>query len=149
MIVDLLTALGWIGIYSVFDILLVENLFKPTNIYAQPGYDPGPYADMYHVALWALLFPATTLTAFGLSRKSLYSFLLFLGGWEDILYFWLQLKSVPQEIEWLPFTPTDVHLYARALASLGISLGVDDEVQKTVQDLARQIATIQPRAAMS
>ena len=113
-------ALGWIVLWAVYDILMVEYYFKPVNIWAQPGYTRlwSKYLDVYLLATWWILFPVTTYAAFGLSWASVFVAVMFLSGWEDVLYFWLQRKPVPRTIDWLPLTPTSWHLYARAAGGL-------------------------------
>lgn len=104
----------WTGLWTAYDIVIVEKVFAPLNGWA--------YIRWYHWATWAFLFPVMTFVSFGVSWTFLVAILLFLGGWEDILYFWLQGKRVPRDIDWLPFTPNSTALYARALSMLGLSL---------------------------
>ena len=121
-------ALGWIAIWAAFDVLVVEHYLVPLDIWSHPNYKrfppswPTAYSiDMYLLATWFILFPITTVIAFGLFTKTTALIgLMFLGGWEDVLYYWLQGKRVPEKIEWLPLTPSDKALYMRSVIGLGL-----------------------------
>lgn len=80
---------------------------------------PYPYGgSLYHWATWGILFPLTTLAAFGLTMETIAVAILFLGGWEDTLYFWLQGQQPPKDLPLLTVTPTRKLLFFANGASL-------------------------------
>ncbi len=116
----LLIALAWLAFWTIFDIVIIEYIFKPVNIWAHPNYKNLWGDGIYHITTFLFIIPLTTLIAFGLSFTTLYIIIMFLGGWEDIFYFWFQRKRVPDKLPWLPISPTKRLLYIRAVAALVI-----------------------------
>ncbi len=107
-----LFALAWIALWTVFDIIIVEKIFRPSEAW--------DYIRWYHIATWGILFPITTSVAFRRSLTTFFALIMWTGGWIDILYFWFQGRAVPEAIDWLYLTPSDAMLYARAVIALAI-----------------------------
>ena len=106
-------AFAWVAVWAVYDIAVVEGTLRPTD-------DTFPQIGAYHAATFLFLVPLTTLAVF--RRRALTPLLLFLGGWEDLLYFWFQGRSVPASLPWIPGNPSDLALFARALLALAVAV---------------------------
>jgi hypothetical protein len=105
---------AWITLWAGYNLTIVGRAFPAT---------PGSPRDvgLYWTATWWALFPVTTLLAF---RKHAWLpiLALLIGGWEDILFYWIQGGAVPAQTPWLVLTPTATLLYVRAGTFLGVSL---------------------------
>ena len=101
---------AWILLWAGYDLVLLTGAFP-----SAPGYRPN--MDVYLAATWWVMFPITTLLVF---RRHTWLPLLALaiGGWEDILFYWIQGRAVPPLLGYLPQTPTAELLYIRALLFL-------------------------------
>ncbi len=93
--------------------MLLTEAFPST-----PGYRPN--LDAYWEATWWVLFPIATFLAF---RRHAWLPILALGigGWEDIMFYWIQGRGVPATLAYLPQTPTAELLYLRAVLFLAAS----------------------------
>jgi hypothetical protein len=113
-ILPFLATVMWTLLWAWYDIALVGVAFRCADCSF-----PNEWA--YWIATWYVLFPVATLLAF---RRWAWLPILatWLGGWEDIFFYWIQGSSVPHDTSYLFLTPTDTVLYARAIAFLAGSL---------------------------
>ncbi len=104
----------WILLWAWYDFLILARAFP-----AAPGYHAD--LDVYWAATWWVVFPITTILIF---RRHAWLPLLALaiGGWEDILFYWVQGHPVPAGMAYLPQTPTAGALFLRAGLFLAVAL---------------------------
>jgi len=111
----LLTSLIFCCIITVFDILMVEELFRPLALWSE--------IHVYHQALWCFLVPCLIAFISVLTKNvffAAYSIVMCYCGLEDILYFVFQLKMPPQWFTWLNFPHSCPHVLE--LLALSLSL---------------------------
>ncbi len=101
---------AWILLWAGYDLVLLTGAFP-----SAPGYQPD--MDVYLRATWWVMFPISTFLIF---RRHAWLPILALavGGWEDILFYWIQGHPVPASLAYLPQTPTAELLYLRAVLFL-------------------------------
>jgi len=105
---------------AIYDALIVEGLFGPLNLWQ--------YISVYHFATWNVLAPCLIVLlsiATWSFWTALYSAVFVYCGWEDILYFLVQLKLLPERFYWLSFpweAPTSLELTCFAVLCLGTVL---------------------------
>ena len=105
---------AWMALWAWYDIAILKGAFP-----AAPGYQSN--LDIYWTATWKVVFPITTILAF--RRHAWLPLLAFaLGGWEDILFFWIQGVPVPATTPWLTSTPTAALVHLRAAVFLIASI---------------------------
>ncbi len=106
----------WALMWANLDVLVVVRAFPPP-------LNAASNTAFYWVATWDIIFPLLSLLAF---REHAWVPIagVIVGGWEDILFFWIQGKPVPALTPWLAPSSTAELLYLRAalfliLAALG------------------------------
>jgi len=97
---------------SVLDIGVLEGYLHPLHA---AGVDWSSFMTEFMgltVLKWWLCFIPASLALLGVSgwrlarsRGMLSGMLLFLTGWEDLLYYWLQGRSLPPVLGWLDANP--------------------------------------------
>ncbi len=105
---------AWILLWAGYDLALLTRAFP-----SAPGYHPN--MDIYLEATWWVIFPISTFLIF---RRHAWLPILALavGGWEDILFYWVQRGWIPAALAYLPQTPTAGLLYLRAVLFLVAAL---------------------------
>ena len=105
-----LATLVWIALWAGYDVVIVRMAFP--QIAGSQGNVP-----LYWSATWGVLFPVTTLLAF---RRNAWLPILAMvvGGWEDILFYWIQGVPVPPRL----LGSTDILLFLRAAIFLAASM---------------------------
>jgi hypothetical protein len=115
-----LLALPIVIIFTIYDIWMVEGLFRKLQIWEE--------ISIYHQATFRFLFP-TIIIFFGLILRSwrfvMYSVVGIYCGWLDMFYYWLQGKSLPNVYTWLVFSPTSSYLIMFATIVLLLAISVD------------------------
>lgn len=97
---------GWVLLWAGYDLAVVGVAFRPTD-------GSVPRIGVYWIATWWVLYPISTLLAFR-TRAWLPILAVWIGGWEDVLFYWIQGIPVPDQTPWVLLTPTDDILYLRA-----------------------------------
>ena len=106
----LFATFAWTLLWAGYDVAVVGVAFR-----CAPCLFPNEWA--YWITTWDVLFPITSMLAF--RRWGWLPILaVWLGGWEDVLFYWVQGHAVPRDVSYLFLTPTDTVLYLRALAFL-------------------------------
>ena len=100
---------------TIADIIIVEEIFRPTGVWEYIGY--------YHFAMFQILAPIIMIAGFILTldwRFPAYLFILLIFGLEDTFYYLLQGKEIPEQLPWLWGSPTRIELLLRNV--IGVSL---------------------------
>ncbi len=108
------SAAAWILLWAGYDLAILTGAFP-----SAAGYRPN--MDVYLEATWWVLFPIATFLIF---RRHAWLPILALavGGWEDILFFWVERGWVPDSLPYLTQTPTAELLYLRAALFLAAAV---------------------------
>jgi len=108
-----LAALMWTFLWAWFDGMVARRAFPPPSPPSNIGF--------YWGATWRVVFPLTTLFAF---RRHAWLPILAVtvGGWGDILFYWILGEPVPRFVPWLAPTSTDDLLYLKATLFLAASI---------------------------
>ena len=120
LIILYLATLGWLLLWAWYDYAVVGLAFRPLSC----ATCPRPDYQLYWNATWYVLFPIVTLLIF--RRHAWLPILaLWLGGWEDILFFWIQGLPVPPVTSWILLAPTREILYLKATLFLLASIVIE------------------------
>src|SRR5439155_26057166 len=106
LVVFCAATVAWMTLWAWYDIARLKGAFPAAPVYQSD-------LDIYWTATWKVVFPITTILAF--RRHAWLPLLAFaLGGWEDILFFWIQGVPVPATTPWLTSTPTAALVHLRS-----------------------------------
>lgn len=94
------------------DIAVVEGILHPAHRAGTPWSDFETVIGGYKILDWWFFFIPFSLAFMGAVgwakarwRGLAAGALLFVSGWEDILYYWLRLSSLPEGLGWLDANP--------------------------------------------
>ncbi|MGQ4874628.1 MAG: hypothetical protein ACP6IY_11220 [Promethearchaeia archaeon] len=110
-----ITSIIFLLALTINDILVVRYIIKPLNAWS--------YISYYHIAIWSVMCYSIYFMCFLLSkdwRPSIYLYLLLNFHLEDTLYYYLELKPLPESLPWLWGQPTAFMLIVHNI--IGVAL---------------------------